>query len=63
MTHPSGRFSAYHVALADGLSYRQLFMYIQRYCQSIEETFEKEYMFRNALCIISYYKFSVKNKL
>ena len=31
MTDSYGRFSAYHVALADGLSYRQLFMYIQRY--------------------------------
>ena len=32
MTDSYGRFSAYHVALADGLSYQeQLFMYIQRY--------------------------------
>ena len=31
MTDCYGPFFAYHVALADGLSYRQLFMYIQRY--------------------------------
>ena len=31
MTDYFGRFSAYHVALADGLPYRQLFMHIQRY--------------------------------
>ena len=31
MTDSYGRFSAYHVALAGGLLYRQLFMYIQRY--------------------------------
>ena len=31
MTDSYGRFSAYHVAIADGLSYRQLFIYIQRY--------------------------------
>ena len=31
MTDSYGRFSAYQVALADGLSYRQLFMCIQRY--------------------------------
>ena len=31
MTDSYGCFSAYHVALADGLSYQQLFMYIQRY--------------------------------
>ena len=40
-------FSTYHVALAHGLPYRQVFMYIQRYSQSIEENFEKEHMFRN----------------
>ena len=31
VTDPYGSFSAYHVALADGLLYRQLFMYFQRY--------------------------------
>ena len=31
MTDSYGYFSAYHVALADGLPYQQLFMYIQRY--------------------------------
>ena len=31
MTDSYGRFSAYYVVLADGLFYRQLFMYIQRY--------------------------------
>ena len=31
MTDSYGRFFAYHEALADGLSYRQLFTYIQRY--------------------------------
>ena len=30
ITDSYGCFSAYHVALADGLPYRQLFMYIQR---------------------------------
>ena len=31
MTDSDGGFSSYRAALADGLSYRQLFMYIQRY--------------------------------
>ena len=31
MTDSYGCFSTYHVALADALSYRQLFMYIHRY--------------------------------
>ena len=31
MTDSYGYFSAYHVALAVDLPYRQLFMYIQRY--------------------------------
>ena len=31
MTGSYGCFSAYHVALADGLPYQQLIMYIQRY--------------------------------
>ena len=31
MTDSYGCFSANHVVLADGLPYRQLFMYIQRY--------------------------------
>ena len=31
MTDSYGCFSAYHVALADGPAYRQLFMYIQYY--------------------------------
>ena len=31
MTDSYGCFLAYHVALADGLHYGQLFMYIQHY--------------------------------
>ena len=31
MTDSYSSFSAQHVALADGLPYEQLFMYIQRY--------------------------------
>ena len=31
MTDSYGCFLAYHVTLADGLPYRQLFMYSQRY--------------------------------
>ena len=31
MTDSYSCFSAYHVTLADGLPYQQLFMYIQRY--------------------------------
>ena len=33
MTDSYGCFWAYDVALADGLPYRQLFTYIQRYTQ------------------------------
>ena len=33
MTHSYGCFWAYDVAFADGLPYRQLFTYIQRYTQ------------------------------
>ena len=50
MTDSYGCFSAYHGALADGLSYRQLFMHIQRRSEWIEENFEKEH----ASCIVSY---------
>ena len=63
MTDSYGCFWAYDVALADGLPYRQLFTYIQRYTQWIEQNFEKEHMFRNASCIAIYWKFSVKNNL
>ena len=31
MTDSYGYFSAYHVAFADSLPYRQFFVYIQRY--------------------------------
>ena len=58
-----GCFSAYHLVLVDGLSYQQLFMYIQRHPYWIEEDFAKEHMFRNASWIVSYQKFPVKNNL
>ena len=45
MTYYYGCFSAYDVAIADGLPYGQLFMYIQRYSHWIEQNFEKEHMF------------------
>ena len=52
MTDSYGCFSAYHVALADGLPCRQLFMYTQSHSKGIEENLE--HMLRNALCIVSY---------
>ena len=35
-----GCFSAYHVAFADSLTYRQLVLYIRNYSQWIDENFE-----------------------
>ena len=63
MTDSYGCFSAYHLVLVDGLSYQQLFMYIQRHPYWIGEDFAKEHMFRNASWIVSYQKFPVKNNL
>ena len=51
MTDSYGCFFAYHVALADSLPYQQFFMYIQCYSQRIEENFEKEHKFKNALAL------------
>ena len=48
MTDSYGCFFAYRVALADGLPYRQFFMYIQCYSQRIEENLEKEHKFKSA---------------
>ena len=58
MTDSYSCFSTCHVALADGLPYRQLFVYIQvtpiEEKRKIEETCEKEHMFRNTSSIVSY---------
>ena len=54
MTDSDGGFSSYQSVPADDPSYRQLFMYIQRYSWWLKENFEKEHIFRNSLCFISY---------